>query len=106
YTIFVNEFININEVDFEKLDKGKYQILFCTRGQLENNCKVIRDFYRNFLKNDINIEKLKIVGDEKMFNEKKYNKFLIIHKINNIPSILLLENGEESEYVILTNEEQ
>ncbi|MBN1037038.1 hypothetical protein DWC20_16000 [Clostridium botulinum] len=103
YLAFAKEFINIEEIDFQKLNVEKYEILFCTKEQLQKSCKLIFKFYFDN-KCDYSIKKLKLLCDEKSFNNKKCVEFFMKHEIDYFPNMSFLENGKKINSIILTYE--
>lgn len=103
YLRFVNEFVSVEEIDLQKLNKNILEILFCTKEQLKNNCKLILKFYADN-KSNANTESLKIVGDEESFNTEKCLEFFKMYNIDHIPNMLFLENGTMMDYIVVTRE--
>ncbi|NMF07938.1 hypothetical protein ACUH7Y_02185 [Clostridium beijerinckii] len=102
YLLFIDKFINVEEIDFEDLDQDKYEILFCTKEQLQIKCGLILKFYTDNISN-LNTKELKILGNEKSFNSGKCIRFFEKYEIDHIPNILIIENGIKKDYIILTS---
>lgn len=103
YLTFVNEFTSIEDINFQKLNDDMCEILFCTKEQLKNNCKLILKFYSDN-KSNYNTKSLKILGDEESFNIEKSLEFFKTYKIDYIPSISFLEYGRKTDYITLEHE--
>ena len=104
YLKFINEFINVEVIDFQKLSNNICEILFCTKEQLKNDSKLIRKFYIDN-RSSYNTKSLKIVGDEELYNTGKYLEFFIEHKIYSVPNMVFLENGRKNKCITLMNED-
>ena len=101
---FINEFINVEVIDFKKLSNDIYEILFCTKEQLKNDSKLIRKFYIDN-RSSYNTKSLKIVGDQELYNTGKCFEFFIEHKIYSVPNMCFLENGRKNKCITLMNED-
>lgn len=102
---FVNNFIDIREIDFKKLHKNKYEILFCTKEQLQKDCKTMLKFYINN-KLDLDAKKIKILCDEKSCDNGALFEFFEKYDIHHIPNITFLENGKKINSIVLRSEDE
>lgn len=104
YLKFINEFINVEVIDFQRLSNDICEIIFCTKEQLKNDSKLIRKFYYDN-RSSGNAKSLKIVGDEELYNTGRCLEFFLEHKIYSVPNMFFLENGGKNKCITLMNED-
>ena len=105
YCKFVDDFINFGGIDFQKFNKDKYEILFCTKEQLQKDCKTMFKFYINNKCNRY-AKEIKIICDEKSCDNGALFEFFKKYDINHIPNITFLDNGKKINSIALRSEDE